>query len=168
LLVPFLSIDVDSEQGLAADGLTGPIQVVALEEGIEPDLVSERIGELREQNAALEDALTEMGAEQGEAEDEELERRLAAVPDLSENLRTASPQIKRQVFEAFDLQIHFDKREGRVEISATVSEEVAQAFDDSGEAFGEGSAVTLANIAGARFVSRSDVRIVESRAEQVP
>ena len=67
----------------------------------------------------------------GEAEDEELERRLAAVPDLSERLRTASMQIKRQVFEAFDLRIHFDRREGRVEISATVSEEVAKAPHDS-------------------------------------
>ena len=136
-------------------------QVIALEEGIEPDLVSERIGELRDQKAALEDALAEMGAEQGEAEDEELERRLAAVPDLSESLRSASTQIKRQVFEAFDLQIHFDKREGRVEISATVSEEVAKALDGSEELFEEGSAVTLTNIAGARFVSRGDARILE-------
>ena len=36
----------------------------------------------------LEDALADLGVEQGEAENEELERRLAAVPDLSESLRT--------------------------------------------------------------------------------
>ncbi len=103
-------------------------QVIALEDGVEPDLVSERIGELREQKEALEDALADLGVEQGEAEDEELERRLAAIPDLSESLQTASPQIKRQVFKAFDLQIAVDRTEGRVEISATVSEHVAKAL----------------------------------------
>ena len=92
-----------------------------------------------------------LGAERGEAEDEELVRRLEGVPDLSESLRTASTRIKRQVFEAFDLQISYDKREGRVEISATVSEEVAKALDNSEEVFGEGSAVPLTNIAGAGF-----------------
>ena len=136
-------------------------QVIALEEGIEPDLVSERIGELRAQKEALEDALADLGAERGEAEDEELSRRLETVPDLSESLRTASTQIKRQVFKAFDLQIAYDKREGRVEISATVSEEFAKALDNSEAVFGEGSAVTLMNIAGARFVSQGDARIPE-------
>jgi site-specific DNA recombinase len=126
-------------------------QVIALEDGIEPDLVSERIGELREQKAALEDALAEMGAEQGEAEDEELERRLAAVPDLSESLRTASPQVKRQIFEAFDLQIAVDRTEGRVEISATVSEEVAKALNTKDPLAREGLAVVPKDIAGAGF-----------------
>ena len=88
-------------------------QVVALEDGIEPELVSERIGELREQKEALEDALAELGVEQGEAEDEELERRLAAIPDLSTSLRSASTQTMRQVFEAFDLQIHFSSISGK-------------------------------------------------------
>ncbi len=106
---------------------------------------------IRLQKEALEDALADLGVEQGEAEDEELERRLAAIPDLSESLRKASTQIKRQVYEAFDLRIHFDKREGRIEISATVSEEVAKAFEDSEAVFGEGSGVTLTNIAGAGF-----------------
>ena len=87
--------------------------------------------------------------------------RLKGVPDLSESLRTASPQIKRQAFKAFDLQISYDKREGRVEISATVSGEVAKALDNSEAVFNGGSAVTLTNIAGAGFVSRYDARIVE-------
>ena len=109
----------------------------------------------------LEDALAELGAKQDEAEDVELERRLAAVPNLSESLRRTSTQIKRQVFEAFDLQILFDKREGRVEISATVSEEVAKALDGPEGVSGEGSSVRLTNIAGARFVSQGDARILE-------
>ncbi|MBK5111509.1 MAG: hypothetical protein JJE10_09180 [Thermoleophilia bacterium] len=132
-------------------------QVIALEDGVEPELVSDRIGELRGQKEALE----EMGAERGEAEDEELVRRLESVPDLSESLRTASTQIKRQVFEAFDLQISYDKREGRVEISATIAKEVADALENSEELFAEGTTVTLTNIAGAGFVSQGDARILE-------
>lgn len=63
--------------------------MIAPEEGIEPELVSERIRELREQKEALEDALSGIGAEQTEAED----------------------------------------TEGRVEIPAMVSEEVAKALN---------------------------------------
>ena len=95
---------------------------------------------------------------------EELERRLAAVPDLSESLRTASPQIKRQVFEAFDLQIAVDRTEGRVEISATVSEEVAKALNTKDPLAREGLAVVPKDIAGARFVSQEDARFVEQIA----
>ncbi|MFN8113174.1 MAG: recombinase family protein [Solirubrobacterales bacterium] len=136
-------------------------QVVALEEGIEPKLVSERIGELREQKEALEDALAGIGGEDGEAEDEELLSQLDRLPDLTEALRTASPQVKRQVFESFDLQIVYDKRESRVEITATVSEAVAEAFQNAKTLLAEGSSVVVTNIAGTRFVSRYDARIVE-------
>jgi hypothetical protein len=47
---------------------------------------------------------------------------LARMPDLTERLREASPEVQRQVFEAFELQILYDKAERRIEISATVSE----------------------------------------------
>jgi hypothetical protein len=139
-------------------------QVIALEDGVEPELVSDRIGKLRGQKEAMEEALAEMGVDQTEGEDSELLERLESLPDLSESLRTASPQIKRQVFEAFDLQIHFDKREGRVEISAAIAEAVAEALENSEELFAEGTTVTLTNIAGARFVSQGDARILESVA----
>jgi chromosome segregation ATPase len=100
-------------------------QVQALEKGIEPELVSERIGELRGEKEALEEALAGIGADRQEAEDEELTEQLARIPDLTEALREATPAIKRQVFAAFDLQIAYDKVNRRVELSATVSEAVA-------------------------------------------
>ena len=62
-------------------------QVVALERGIEPELVSERIAELRGEKEALEDALSSIGAEQQETEDEELSEHLERLPDLSKVLR---------------------------------------------------------------------------------
>ena len=77
--------------------------------------------------------------------------RLERIPDLTEALRTASVQIKRQVFESFDLQIAYDKQEGRVELSATVSEAVAEAFENAEALLAEGSSVVVTNIAGAGF-----------------
>jgi hypothetical protein len=41
----------------------------------------------------------------------------------------SSPEVQRQVFEAFELEILYDKAERRIEISATVSEAVAEAFN---------------------------------------
>jgi hypothetical protein len=75
-------------------------------------------------------------------------------------LWTASPQIKRQVFEAFDLQIAVDKTEGRVEISATVSEDVAKAPNSKDPLARGGLSVVPRDIAGARFVSQGDARIL--------
>jgi hypothetical protein len=133
-------------------------QVQALEKGIEPELVSQRIAELRGEKEALEETLAGIGAER--QEDEELIAQLQRIPDLTEALRSASVQIKRQVFESFDLQIAYDKQEGRVELSATVSEAVAEAFQNAEALLAEGSSVVVTNIAGARFVSRYHARIV--------
>jgi hypothetical protein len=83
------------------------------------------------------------------------------LPGLSKALREAPPDIKRQVFASFDLQIAHDKVERRVELSATVSEAVADAFENAKALQMEGSSVVLRDIAGARFVSRYDARIVE-------
>ncbi|MDQ3102360.1 MAG: hypothetical protein M3Q53_00785 [Actinomycetota bacterium] len=126
-------------------------QIQALEKGIEPELVSERIAELRGEKEALEEAFAGIGVERQETEDEELISQLSRLPDLSEALRTASPQIKRQVFASFDLQIAYDKNEGGVEITATVSEAVADALENAKTLLAEGSSVVVTNIAGTGF-----------------
>ena len=114
-------------------------QVQALEKGIEPELVSERIGELREEKQALEEALAGIGAERQEAEEEELAAQLARLPDLGQALREAPAAVKRQVFESFELRIAYDKSERRVELTATVSEAVADAFQNAETLLAEGS-----------------------------
>ena len=129
-------------------------KIQTLENGIEPELSLERIAELRGEKEALEEALAEVGAEREEAEAEELSEQLAGVPNLTEALRDASPEVQRQVFEAFELQILYDKAERRIEISATVSEAVADAFEKKEALPKEGSLVVLRDIAGARYVSR--------------
>jgi hypothetical protein len=125
--------------------------VQALEKGIEPELVSERIAELRTDKEALTDALAEIGAEREEVEDEKLAEQLARVPDLSKSLAEATPGLLRQVFEAFDLQIADDKVGRRIELSATVSDAVANAFENTKALQREGSVVVPRDIAGAGF-----------------
>ena len=129
-------------------------QVQALEKGIEPELVSERIKELRAGKEALEEALSEIGGEREEAEADELTGQLARLPDLTESLRQATPEVQRQVFEAFELEILYDKAGRTIEISATVSEAVADAFEKQKALPEEGSLVVVRDIAGARFVRR--------------
>ena len=126
-------------------------QVQALEKGIEPELVSERIGELRGDRDALEEALAGIGTEHQKAEEEELSAQLARIPDLGAALREAPREIKRQVFVAFELQIAYDKAEHRVELTATVSEAVADAFENAKALQMEGSGVVVRGIAGAGF-----------------
>ncbi len=53
------------------------------------------------------------------------------LPDLSAELKAAPSKLKRQVFEAFGLRIIYDKLERRIEVSATVSEAVAAAFENA-------------------------------------
>jgi hypothetical protein len=115
------------------------IQVQALEDGIEPEIVTARITELRTDRQAAQDELTPAEIE---AEDDYLTQRLARIPDLAQSLRDATPEIKRQTFQAFDLRIEFDKAQRRIEISATITEAVAQAFEDTKALQTEGLQVT--------------------------
>jgi len=98
----------------------------------------------------------EIGAQREEAEDEELTEQLARIPNLTEALAEAPPELQRQVFQAFELQILYDKAERRIEISATVSQAVANAFENSKALPKVGFQVVPRDIAGARYVSRYD------------
>ncbi len=127
------------------------LQIQALEDGIEPELVSERINELRTDKQAAEAALAEIGDDSLDAEADHLSAQLTRLPDLTKALRNATPAIKRQTFAAFDLKVAFDKTERRIEISATVSEAVASAFEDTKALQAEGFQVSTSDIAGAGF-----------------
>jgi hypothetical protein len=63
----------------------------------------------------------------------------------------APPAVKRQVFESFDLRIAYDKAQHRVELTATVSEAVADAFENAKALQLEGSGVVVTDIAGVGF-----------------
>ena len=97
---------------------------------------------------ALEEALAGIGDERQETEDEQLAAQLARLPDLGQALREAPQQVKRQVFESFELQIAYDKAERRVELTATVSEAVADAFENAEALLAEGSSVVVTRHSG--------------------
>ncbi len=127
------------------------IQVQALEDGIEPDIVTARIAELRDHKHAAQDALTELDPTDIEAEDEHLHQRLQQIPDLSQALHDAPPEIKRQTFDAFGLRIEFDKAARSIHISATISQAVADAYENTKALQTDGFQVTISDIAGAGF-----------------
>ena len=120
------------------------------EDGIDAELVSARIAELRAE-ADYQQALSNIGPDQTADEDDYLTKQLARIPDLTEALRDAPPEIKRQTFDAFDLRIDFDKAAGRIEISATASQAVTDAFEKTKALQSEGFEVTVSEIAGAGF-----------------
>jgi hypothetical protein len=136
------------------------LQITALERGIEPDLIGQRIAELREAKDAAEielRTLTPAAANSGP--DEDPAALLARIPNHA--LRQASPEIKRQVFDAFGLQVTYDKTARRIEISATITEAIAEALHNAEHLPEEVSSVAQGDIAGARYVPRSDARIFQ-------
>ena len=131
------------------------VQVQTLEDGVEAEIVTARIAELRADIAAAEADLAALDPDEAEVDLEDLEAQLARLPDLSRQLRRASPEIKRQTFEAFGLRIDYDKAERTISVSATVTETVANAFENTKglreEAPGAANGVTVSDIAGAGF-----------------
>jgi hypothetical protein len=65
------------------------------------------------------------------------------------------------VFEAFCLHTLYDKMNRRIEISATITEAIAQALENAKDLPEEVSSVPQRDIAGARYVPPSDARIRE-------
>jgi len=121
-----------------------PPTLVALLGVAEPSLIAE----LRDDKQAATAALAEIDPNDREMEADELQNMLARIPDLTQALRDAPVEVKRQTFEAFALRIGFDKAERRIEVSATVSEAVAQAFENTRALREGGLSVTVSDIAG--------------------
>jgi DNA invertase Pin-like site-specific DNA recombinase len=126
-------------------------QVEALEAGVDPELVSTRIAELKNDKATFEADLAQLSPGEQETEADDLAGRLDRLPNLADQLRDAPRETQRQTFEAFDLEISFDKAERRIEVSATVTEAVAQAFENTKALRDGGLPVTVCDIAGAGF-----------------
>jgi hypothetical protein len=66
---------------------------------------------------------------------------------------------------AFELGILYDKAERRIEISATVSEAIANAFEKQKALPKEDSLVVVRDIAGAQSVSRYDAPRIREQAK---
>ena len=102
-------------------------QVRGLEAGVDAALVQARIEELRTESAEVQSQLQEAAPDVLDGHDE-LAEALAKLPDLSQQLRDAPTETKRQVFDAFALRVEYDRVAGAVSVSATVTEQVAEVF----------------------------------------
>jgi site-specific DNA recombinase len=87
------------------------MQVRALEQGIEPDVVRARIEELKAEKAAARASLPKLAPTPERTDPVAL---LDRVPDLSERLRDADAAAKRALFDAFDLRVVHDKTADRL------------------------------------------------------
>ena len=76
--------------------------------------------------------------------------RWAACTGIADTFST-QPDLQRQVFEAFELEVLYNKAARKIEISATVTEAIANAFEKQKALPKEGSLVLLAEVAGAGF-----------------
>jgi len=74
-----------------------------------------------------------------------------APQDIETEAAYLHQHLARQVFDAFGLRIEFDKAQRRIEISATITEAVAEAFENTKALQSEGFQVTVTGIAGAGF-----------------
>ena len=64
-------------------------------------------------------------------------------------------------FEAFCLQVVYDKPSRRIEISVTITEAISEALENAKDLPQEVSSVAQRDIAGARFVPPSDARVLQ-------
>lgn len=113
--------------------------------------MSARIVELRETIETARADLDALDPIELEEETADLVARLDRLPNLAQQLRNAPTAVKRQTFQAFGLQIEFDKAEKRLIISASVTEAVATAFENTKALRDGGLPVTVSDIAGAGF-----------------
>lgn len=107
-------------------------QLGAIEAGVDPALVGERIRELKVERQEVEAAIAQLdqAARNGEGFDvEEAAAVLDSLPDLAKPLAEADPELRRSVFEAFRLRVEIDRNAGLIRLKALVSSAFSQAKD---------------------------------------
>jgi hypothetical protein len=120
------------------------LQVRAIEAGVDPVLVRERIEALKAERDEIAAALAGLGdaPDDGIAVDEACEI-LDSLPDLTEALAAAEPEVRRRVFDAFRLSVSLDRNARQIHVKALVSSAFTKARDLQ-------SLVANESIAGAR------------------
>jgi hypothetical protein len=106
-------------------------QIAAIESGVDPVLVGERIRALKGERDQAQTALSELD-QQRQRPSVDLDRACAildGLPDLSKSLARAEPELQRRIFEAFHLTIELDRNAPEVRLSALVSSAFAEASD---------------------------------------
>jgi site-specific DNA recombinase len=107
-------------------------QVAAIESGVDPVLVGERIRALKDERQQTEMALTQLDYQQRERIGIDLNQACAlldGIPDLSKSLAKADPELRRRVYEAFQFSIELDRNQPQVRLKALVSSAFSSATD---------------------------------------
>lgn len=104
-------------------------QLAAIEAGVDPVLVGERIRALkseREEVEALVAQLEQSSRNGGGIGVEDAAAILDSLPDLSKALKMADPEQRRAVFEAFRLRVEIDRNVQQIRLKALVSSAFSQ------------------------------------------
>jgi hypothetical protein len=132
------------------------IQSLRLEEHEDPNhpvvvLASERIVELTTRKAAVTDALAALKTKRPAGHDpDEVLAMLDAVPDLRPALATATEEKLAAIFQAFDVEITYDRDQQTLKLAATITPELIPDFDPDENDRPEGRS-QVNGIAGAGF-----------------
>jgi site-specific DNA recombinase len=120
-------------------------QVAAIEAGVDPAVVSERIGSLKAKRLEAEDLLGQLDTiPPGIAGPEDSLAILEGLPNLGKSLASADPKLRRAVFDAFRFRMEIDRNAGEIKLKALVSSAFSEVQDLDG-------LVTHKAIAGAGF-----------------
>ena len=123
------------------------LQLRAIEAGVDPNLVRDRIDALKTERAEAEAQLAALAAENHENGSIDFHNAceiLNALPDLGRALAEADPQTRRHVFDAFRLSVTLDRNAGQIHVKALISSAFTKARDLK-------QLVANGNIAGAGF-----------------
>jgi hypothetical protein len=104
-------------------------QLAAIEAGVDPAVVGERIRVLKTERQEIETLVNQLdrnnnGDRLDPAEGAAI---LDSIPDLSKALKEADPELRRAVFEAFRLRVEIDRNSGVIRLKALVSSAFSQA-----------------------------------------
>jgi hypothetical protein len=120
--------ELESEDGPERDRATRRLsevehrierQLGAIEAGVDPVLVGERIRELKAERQEVEAAIAKLDHAQRNGDRFDVEEAAAildSLPDLAKPLAEADPELRRSVFEAFRLRVEIDRNSGLVRL----------------------------------------------------
>lgn len=107
-------------------------QLAAIESGVDPLFVGKRIRTLKDERQQAETALAQLDLQQRERTGIDLDEACAvleALPDLSKPLAKADPELRRHVYDAFQLAVELDRNTPQVRLKALVSSAFTTASD---------------------------------------
>ncbi len=133
--------------------------MAAIEAGVDPAVVSERISSLKAKRAEAEDLLSQLDTSPlCLAGPEDSLAILEGLPDLGKSLASADPKLRRAVFDAFRVRMEIDRNAGEIKLKALVSSAFSEVQDLDG-------LVTHKAIAGAGFerISATTYRLTVTR-----